>query len=330
MNQEIRPLSFGNLSIWPPVAAAPMAGYTDSVYRGILRELGCPYCVTEMISSKGLVQGGQNTWFLLEHSPCDRPLAVQLFGEDPDHMFLAAQKIHSLGLEFEALDINMGCPARKITSQGAGGALLKDVSRAMQIVSAVKAASSLPVSVKMRTGWADSCNATRIAGCLCQAGADMLVVHGRNVAQGYGGKADWGVISQIASSVDIPVVGNGDIGSPEEAICKLTNSGCSGVMIGRGLLGNPFFFQRLIALLDGLQPMKTTGQERIKMAMGHLSRSVKRYGEYHALREMKKHLLFYFKGMKGAPKMRESVNHAGSTGEIIDVLKKASKEMASS
>ncbi len=320
LNQKIKPLRFGHLSIWPPVVAAPMAGYTDSIYREILREFGCPYCYTEMISAKGLVQEGKNTWFLLEHLPRDRPLAVQLFGENPDDMFLAAQKVQKLDVEFDAIDINMGCPARKVTSQGAGGALLKDVPRAMAIVQAVKAASLLPVSVKMRTGWDNSDKACEIAESLGHAGADMLVVHGRNVTQGFGGRADWAVVSQVAARIDIPVIGNGDVGSPEDCLLKLETSGCSGIMIGRGILGNPFFFSRLQDLIAGTDSRETTGRERMKMARAHLLSAVERYGEYHALRELKKHLGFYFKGIEGAPKMRDAINRAGSPEEIICFL----------
>ncbi len=320
MNQTIRPLRFGHLSIWPPFVAAPIAGYTDGIYREILRESGCPFCYTEMISARGLVLGGQATLALLEHSAKDRPLAVQLFGSDPDDMFNAVQKIHQPGAQFDAIDINMGCPARKITSQGAGGALLRDIPKAVEIVQAVKSASGLPVSVKMRIGWANGAGAVEIASRLQDAGADMLAVHGRTVAQGYGGKANWDEISRIAASVSIPTVGNGDVTSPCEGIGRLHASGCSGIMIGRGILGNPFFFTNLNDLLRGRESEPQGHAERIKMARVHLNRAAARYGKHHATLELKKHLVFYFKGMKGASRLRVAINNANSLSELVDAI----------
>jgi len=304
--------------------AAPIAGYTDAVYREILREAGCPYCYTEMVSAKGLVMGGEATFALLEHSEHDRPLAVQLFGSDPQDMSDAVKKIQQTGIEFDAIDINMGCPARKITSQGAGGALLKDVSRAAEIVQAVKSATELPVTVKIRTGWTNSDKAVEIALRLESAGADMLAVHGRTVAQGYGGKADWDVIAQIARSLSIPTVGNGDITCPKQGVALLRESGCAGVMIGRGILGNPFFFTNLHRLLQGKQPETPGCSERFEAAIDHLERAAQRFGDHRAMLELKKHLGFYFKGMKGASKLRVAMHSAKSWAELVDTIKQAS------
>ncbi len=320
----MKPLRFGHLSIWPPFVAAPIAGYTHSVYREILREFGCPYCYTEMVSAKGLALGGEATTALLEHSEHDRPLAVQLFGSDPGDMLKAVQKIHESGIGFDAVDINMGCPAKKITSQGAGGGLLKDISRAAAIVQAVKSATGLPVSVKIRTGWSDSDNAVEIALRLEAAGADMLAVHGRTVAQGYGGEADWDVISRIAESLSIPVVGNGDVVSPWQGLKRLRESGCSGIMIGRGILGHPFFFRNLHEVLQGVEPKLPDCGERFDVAIDHLERAAHRYGERRAMLELKKHLAFYFKGIKGASKLRVAMNSASSWAELVSAVRHAS------
>jgi len=317
---EIYPLHFGNLSIWPPFLAAPMAGYTDPLYREILREAGCPYCYTEMISSKGLIQNGPNTLLLLDHSETDAPLAVQIFGEDPEEISQAIKIVRDSGVVFEAVDINMGCPARKIVSQGAGGALLKDTSRAKEIVEAAKSATSLPVSVKMRTGWDRHEDAFDFAESLVFSGADMLVIHGRTVTQGYAGTADWSVISEIASSLKVPVVGNGDIESPEQGLERLVSSRCSGVMVGRGVLGNPFFWRRLHQILDGKEPCQPTNAERIESARDHLSRAIRANGEGYALKDLKKHLSFYFKGMRGAPVARERINRASSLSDILSAI----------
>ena len=319
-SNSFQPLVFGRLSIWPPFIAAPIAGYTDGVYREILREHGCPFCFTEMISAKGLVMGGSATLALLEYSLKDRPLAVQLFGSDPDDMFRAVEKLSLWGCEFDAIDINMGCPARKVTSQGAGGALLKNAPKAVQIVRAVKSASSLPVSAKMRIGWTDASAALDFASRLQDAGADLLVVHGRTVAQGYSGKADWNAISTIAAQLKVPVVGNGDVVSPEEGLARLTLSGCSGVMIGRGILGDPFFFESLIGLLSGIEPAFPNPQVRVEVAKSHLARSAARYGERRAVLEMKKHLAFYFKGTKGASRLRVAINNSNTLDELCDAI----------
>ncbi|MFA6654344.1 MAG: tRNA dihydrouridine synthase DusB [Bacillota bacterium] len=317
---NIHPLRFGDLSIWPPFAAAPMAGYTDAVFRDIQREFGCPLCFTEMVSAKGIIQHNHNTLSLLRHSETDKPLAVQVFGEDPEDMFQAVQIIGNLEFSFEAIDINMGCPARKVTCQGAGGALLKDVSRAVEIVEAVKDAASVPVSVKMRTGWDSHKRACDIANRLAEAGADMLTVHGRTVSQGFSGTSDWSVISNIASSVDIPVVGNGDVKLPEQGLLHLEKGSCSGIMVGRGILGNPFFWRHLNQVLQGAIVNLPDNRERLEAARNHLGRGVEFYGPDKGLVCMKKHLGFYVKGMKGASKIREIIHRASSVDDLMMAL----------
>ncbi|QUL97762.1 MAG: tRNA dihydrouridine synthase DusB [Candidatus Fermentithermobacillus carboniphilus] len=318
-----RPLLLGHLSIWPPFVSAPMAGYTDGVFREILREFGCPYCCTEMVSAKGFLLGGDNTLEILEHSPSDRPLAVQLFGEDPEIIARAAAKIQELEYKFDVIDVNMGCPARKITSQGAGGALLKDIPRAQAIVRALKGVSALPVSAKIRLGWDDPGRAVEFAEALYDAGLDLLVVHGRTVSQGYSGRSDWDTISEIARNLPIPVIGNGDVLSPEEALFRLKSSGCSGIMIGRGLLGNPFFFTGLTRFLEsGERPPAPSFDEKMSVAAEHFRRAIKRYGERRGLLEMRKHLAFYFKGFRGASRLRELVNREDSPERVLEILEK--------
>lgn len=314
-------LSFGGHTVRPPVLAAPIAGYTDRVYRLVLREFGCPYCYTEMISARGLVMGSDNSRELLLHSPSDNPLALQLFGEDPEIMARAAL----LALEpcfggFEAIDINMGCPARKITSQGAGGALLRDIDRAQDIIRAVKSVCNLPVTVKMRLGWDSSERAVEIAQALCQAGADMLAVHGRTVIQGYSGCADWAAIQQIAANVPVPVVGNGDIGSPREALQRLESTSCAGVMVGRAILGNPFFFRELAMLLETGSSCPATPEEKFAVAADHLRRAIQAYGERRGMLEMRKHLAYYVKGQRGAPRLREFIMRESDPEKVLEFL----------
>ncbi len=320
LNQILKPLCFGHLSIWPPIVVAPMAGYTDGVYREILREFGCPFCYTEMISAKALALDSKATFDLLKHTGNDKPLALQLFGANPEDFYSAIIKINQRNVNFDAIDINMGCPTKKITSPGAGGALLKDLPRAAEIVHAIKSASDLPVTAKMRIGWEDGSNAVGIAACLQEAGIDLLTVHGRTVSQKYAGTAKWEKIADVAASVTIPVVGNGDVASPGDSIDKLCKTKCSGIMIGRGVLGNPFFFYELQELLGTPQLGTWNKTKRMEVAKLHLKRAVEEYGEKRAMLKMRKHLALYFKGMAGSAKLRMAVNSATSLQGVIAAI----------
>ncbi|MGE5578418.1 MAG: tRNA dihydrouridine synthase [Bacillota bacterium] len=347
----MKPLEFGGLSIWPPVLAAPMAGYTGGVYREILREHGCPYCVTEMVSAKGFVLGGDDSAEILEHSPKDRPLGVQLFGYDPEDLARAVRKLEDEGWEFDCIDINMGCPARKITSQGSGGALLKDLRLAAEMVRAVKSETRLPVSAKARIGWDDAEYVEDMAVTLAGAGLDMLVVHGRTVVQGYSGKADWDAIERAARAVDIPVVGNGDVSSAAGIIARLGNpneggvdggqsdggqsdgtdagrssgSAVAGVMIGRAMLGNPVIFEDLGRLLEGQEPLPYTPERKMALAAEHFRRSVDKYGPVRGVLDMRKQLAFYFRGIEGAARLRERLMSEKSPENVLRLLGEAGK-----
>lgn len=324
----MKPIELGSFKIWPPVMSAPMAGYTDRVYREILRENGCPYCVTEMISAKGFLLSSDNSLELMKHGPDDEPLAVQLFGSDPDTLVEAAVKLQELPYKFEVVDVNMGCPARKIVSQGAGGALLKDLHRAAAMVRGLKETLSVPVTAKVRLGWDDPSSSLSIARVLAEAGVDMLVVHGRTVSQGFSGESQWDWISRMGQEVSIPVVGNGDVNSPSEASEKLQMKGISGVMIGRALLGNPFFFRELNLLFSDSQSPSSDGglfqtHDRIALAIEHFRRAIDEYGEHRGLLEMRKHLSFYVKGLKGASKIRQAIVRENSPREVLKILEQA-------
>ncbi|HHY45531.1 MAG TPA: tRNA-dihydrouridine synthase [Firmicutes bacterium] len=316
----ISPLKIGSLEVWPPLVSAPMAGYTGGVYREILREHGCPYCYTEMVSAKGLLHGGDDSEEILLHADSDKPLAVQIFGYEPESMAQAARMLSEPERGFAAIDINMGCPARKITSQGSGGALLKDVSLACDIVRAVRDSSDLPVTVKMRLGWDEPSGAVRFAKEVAASGAHMIVVHGRTVSQGYSGKADWKAIEEIASHVPVPVVGNGDVLTAAEALDRLERGPCSGVMVGRAILGNPVFFEDALALLRGEPPEEYTPQRKMRLAKEHFVRSIERYGEKRGLLEMRKQLVFYFRGMRGAARLRELLLREKSPEAVVRLL----------
>lgn len=315
-------LVFGNVSIWPPVLCAPLAGYTDAVYRKILRESGCPFCYTEMVSAKGLVMGGKASASILKRSFQDRPLAVQLFGKEPGIMAKACSMLTSSDdVPFDAIDINMGCPAKKIVSQGSGSALTEKPDLAYAIVSKMRSVATLPITVKMRLANGGRKSTLEMAKAVCDAGASMIVVHGRTCAQGYGGFADWETIDFIAANVSVPVVGNGDIVSPQDCMTHLRETHCSGIMVGRGIIGNPFFFRELnYYLKNGEYPPYPSFTERMETAKEHFLRALDRYGQRKGLLGMRKHLAYYMKGMPGASKLRRRINELDSPDEVIKLL----------
>jgi nifR3 family TIM-barrel protein len=303
-----------------------MAGYTGSVYREILREHGCPYCYTEMISAKGLFLGGDDSAEILEHGPDDRPLAVQLFGHDPDDMARAAEKVQDPAYGFDCIDLNMGCSARKITSQGSGGALLKDLKKARDVVRAVKSVARLPVTAKARLGWEDARDAEDVACALAEAGLDMLVLHGRTVSQGFSGRADWGAICRAAAKVAIPVVGNGDISSVAGALAELADGPVAGVMVGRAILGNPVFFDDLREVNMGHDVPPYTAEHRMRLAAEHFKRSIERHGEVKGVLDMRKQLAFYLRGIRGAPRLRERIMKERSPAKVLWILEEGWRE----
>lgn len=305
-----------------------MAGYSGSVFRQIQRESGCAYCCTEMVSAKGLIFGGDNSEGILSHAEHDRPLAVQLFGEDPIFMAKAARKVQDPAFGgFEAIDLNMGCPARKVTSPGSGGGLLKDLPRAADIVRAVKEVSQVPVTVKTRLGWDHSQDPSEIANVLAEAGADMLVLHGRTVSRGFSGSADWDAIQSVAESVSIPVVGNGDITSAEEAVSKANLGKLAGVMVGRAILGNPFFFRQCLDLLQRRDMREYTTADKMAAAIDHFRRAIDDRGPRRGLMEMRKQLAFYLRGIKGAAKFRERINNERTPEGVLKILEEAARSV---
>lgn len=303
-----------------------MAGYTGDVYREILREFGCPFCYTDMVSAMGILQGGRDSEDILVHLPQDRPLALQVFGKDPDAVARAVLKIDTGS--FDAIDLNCGCPARKVTSTGSGGALLKDPARAADIVTALKNVCDLPVTAKIRLGWDDPDAAPDIATRLYEAGLDMLVVHGRTVSQGFAGEACWDRIYAAAESVPIPVVGNGDVDSPEGAFRQMESRPLSGVMVGRALLGNPFFFRQCRDLMEGRKVSSPGPAERVAAAMDHFNRAIERHGPRRGLLEMRKHLAFYVRGLRGASRLREAINRETTPQGVLAILDDVRSEYA--
>ena len=306
-----------------------MAGITDSVFRLLCRSYGAEGTTTEMISAKALCFKDKHTQRLAEIPPEDTPCALQLFGHDPDTMARAA--VLSLDFHPAAIDLNMGCPAPKIVKNGDGSALMKDPNLAFRIVQAVCRAlsespegSAIPVTVKMRSGWdANQRNAAQIAALCEQAGAHAICIHGRTRSQLYAPPVDASVIADVKRAVSIPVIGNGDIFSGEDAIRLIDRTGCDGVMVGRGALGNPFLFAEIAAVFDGKEPPKFTSEERYAAAKDHLMGLVARKGEAVGVREARKHMAWYCKGMPGACAARDSINRSLSADELLLHLQSA-------
>lgn len=299
---------------------APLAGITNLPFRLIAREFGCGGCFTEMISANGLIRESAKTNEYLKTCPEDKPLGVQLFGADPNIMVQAAVIV--AGHHPDLIDINMGCPVRKVVKTGSGAILMKDPILAGRIISAVVKAVPVPVTVKIRAGWSrSSINAVTMARIAEDAGAAAIIVHGRTADQGFSGHADWGVIAQVKSAVKIPVIGNGDIWQPQDALLMRTQTGCDAVMVGRGALGNPWLFQGINQLFAGVSgnycPSLSERQDIIKKHWGMEARI---YGGRLASRTFRKHLLWYTKGLVGSGRFRETVGKMTDSSTMLSEL----------
>lgn len=313
-------MKIGRVVLENPVIAAPMAGVTDKAFRVLAKEAGCGLVCTEMVSDMGLNYNNQRTKLLLDIEGEEHPISVQIFGSDPAIMAQAAQIVESLGADI--IDINMGCPAPKIVKSGEGSALMRDLPLAEKIIKAVVQAVKLPVTVKTRKGWDDKVTtAVELAKRAEAAGAQAITVHGRTREQYYSGQADWAIIAKVKQSVAVPVIGNGDIFSPQDAQLMLQVTGCDGVMIGRGAMGNPWLYTTVVKYLqDGQTLSLPSARDKIEMAIRHLSMIKSDKGEYIAVREMRKHAAWYIKGLKGAAKARQYINKASTETDLVKTL----------
>lgn len=309
-------MRLGQLVLEGGAALAPMAGVADRAFRRLCREMGAVYTVGEMVSAKGLLQGSRKTAELLEMGPLERPGAVQLFGDDPDTLARAAEA--AMGAAPDVIDLNMGCPAPKIAGNRAGSALMKDPDLAARIIRAVKGASPVPVTVKFRKGWDEnSVNAVEFAKMAQESGADAIAVHGRTRAQMYAPPADWDIIRRVKAAVSIPVIGNGDVDSPQAARALLDRSGCDLVMVGRGALGRPWLFGQIAAYLrDGTLLPDPPMEQRMEMMLRQVEWMAAYKGETIAFREARKHCGWYMAGIRGAAALRRQ---AGTICGMEDV-----------
>lgn len=300
---------------------APMAGVTDAVYRQICTEFGAQATVTEMVSAKGYLLTPRerlDVVQLRQTSPGEH-CALQIFGSDADCMGRAAERLCES--RFFALDVNMGCPAPKIVSGGDGSAMLKDLKNAEKVITAVVRHATLPVTVKMRLGWDETSICYLQAGRMAQdCGAAAVTLHGRTRQQMYAGRANWDAIGELASVLRIPVIGNGDVESVEDARRMLQQTGCHAVMVGRGAMGNPWIFRDWQRAQQGLPPLNVIPRERIGVALDHARRLIAHKGDYIGLREMRKHMAWYLKGLRGSAQVRVRLNTAQSLGEMEDLL----------
>ncbi|MCL2026112.1 MAG: tRNA dihydrouridine synthase DusB [Leptospirales bacterium] len=305
MNIKLGPIEIDN-----PLVLAPVAGFTDSPYRRIARRFGCGFSMTELVSAEGIIRNNKKTMELLEFTDEERPLGIQIFGRDREVMAKAAKIVSALEPDF--IDINMGCPARKVCKDGlgSGAALLKNPSLAEEIAADVVDAVSLPVSAKIRIGWdASSVNFKDIIGGLCRAGVSFISVHGRTKTQGYGGYADWEAIGAAAEVSAVPVIGNGDVQSRDEAAKRLESTRCAAVMVGRAACANPWIF-------SGSRP--PIG-EIVSIIKEHLALNIAHYGDF-GLILMRKHIVKYIHGIYGASYYRAALNAAVDVDEVYKIL----------
>ena len=304
-----------------PLLLAPLAGYSDAVFRRLCHEEGCDLAFTEMISAKGLLHANEKTRLLCRPGPEEGPLGVQLFGSDPTSMGVAARVVtEELGDGLFCLDINCGCPARKIAGNGDGSALLQDLPLAERVISAVVKHTALPVSVKFRSGWDDShLVSVEFARMAEAAGASFITLHPRTRMQQYSGSADWREIEKVKAAVSIPVVGNGDVIDGSSALRMLKETGCDGIMIGRGALGRPWIFREVRAALNEDRYAPREGPDLVAHILRHGELELAAKGD-HGMVELRKHLPLYFTGKRGASALKKALSQVKTMEELRGIL----------
>lgn len=313
-------LKIGNVELENRYILGPMAGVTDLPFRLLCREQGAGLLCMEMVSAKAILYNNRNTKALLEIHPDEKPVSLQLFGSAPEIMSEMAKRIEER--PFDILDINMGCPVPKVVKNGEGSALMKNPKLVYEIVSSMVKAIEKPVTVKIRKGFDDDhVNAVEIAKIIEEAGAAAVAVHGRTREQYYSGKADWDIIRQVKEAVSIPVIGNGDVTSPEKADELVSYTGCDGVMIARGAQGNPWIFSQMCAWEEtGEVPPRPDKDEVREMMLKHARLQLQYKGDYVGIREMRKHVAWYTKGIPNAARLRERINQVESYEELENLL----------
>ena len=313
-------MKIGNVKLANPYILAPMAGVTDRPFRLLCKEQGAGLLCMEMISAKALQYKNRNTKALLSIDPREYPVSLQLFGSDPKIISEQAKAIEEL--PFQILDINMGCPVPKVVKNGEGSALMKNPKLVYEIVYQTVRAIEKPVTVKIRKGFDETCvNAVEIARVIEEAGGAAVAVHGRTREQYYSGRADWEIIRKVKEAVSIPVIGNGDVTSGEKALKMKEETGCDGIMIGRGAQGNPWIFRDLLEdERTGQMPGRPSAKELKETMLRHARLQIEFKGGYLGIREMRKHVAWYTKGLPGSAKLRDEINQVESYEELEALL----------
>ena len=318
----------GNVEIANQVVLAPMAGISNSPFRRICKEMGCGLIYAEMVSDKAIMYGNKKTIDMLYMTDFERPISQQIFGTDVSSFVIAAKYICS-NMHPDIIDINMGCPVPKVALRAqAGSALLKSPSKIYDIVKAVVDAVDVPVTVKIRSGWdSNHINAVEVAKVIEKAGASAICVHPRTRSQRYRGEADWSIIKAVKDNVNIPVIGNGDIKTPEDAKRMLDETGCDAIMIGRGVLGNPWLIEQTVAYLNGDLVFQPNRLDRVDMCIKHLNYLSDVKDEKVARLEIRNHIGWYFKGLPGANEIKNKVYQCDSIHDIMQVLMSYREEL---
>ena len=313
-------LQIGNVKLENDLILGPMAGVTDLPFRLLCKEQGAGLLCMEMVSAKGIMYNNKNTKFLLTIDERERPVSLQLFGSDPDIISEQVKRIEEL--PFDILDINMGCPVPKIVNNGDGSALMKNPLLAGEIIEKTARAIQKPVTVKIRKGFDEEhINAVEMAHIAQESGAAAIAVHGRTREQYYSGKADWEIIRKVKEAVKIPVIGNGDVWTPQDAIDMRKQTGCDGVMIGRGAQGNPWIFKQILHYEQtGELLEKPSPQEVTEMILRHAKMQMEFKGEYTGMREIRKHAAWYTAGYKNSAKLRGKINETETYEELKELL----------
>jgi len=312
------------------VILAPLAGITDRVFRQICRQQGASLCITEMVSADGLTRNNRKTFDMMAVSPEDRPLGVQLFGSDPEILSQAARMVEDAGADL--VDLNFGCPVRKVVKRGAGAALLGDLVLLQRIIRHVVSAVHIPVTIKIRSGiHADKPLAVDIGKIAEQEGIQAVALHPRSLSQGFTGKANWNHIAELVTTVKIPVIGSGDIFTPDDAVRMVQETGCHAVMVARGALGNPHLFRQITAAFRGeAVPPNLSPAEHLDALLKHYDLVLSEYGARKGVYRMRAPINWYIRGISGASHLRQTLMHLTNPDEVCTLIRNFQEQVASS